>query len=67
MFQDGKSATENFQLMKQAYGDNVLSRTRVQGFYARLRDCRENFEDDRSERLTAFRAPDRNSSGNDFN
>jgi hypothetical protein len=28
-FKTGKPATETFQVIKQAYGDNALSRTRV--------------------------------------
>jgi transposase len=55
----GKTATETFQLIKQAYGDNALSRTWVLEWYARFRDGRENLEDDeRSGRPTAVRTPD---------
>jgi hypothetical protein len=57
-FKTGKTATENFQLMKQVYGDNALSRTRVLNGM-QLRDGRENLEDDkRSRRPTAVRTPD---------
>jgi transposase len=58
-FKPGKTATETFQLITQAYGDNALSRTRVFEWYARFRDGRENLEDDeRSGRPTAVRTPD---------
>jgi hypothetical protein len=53
-FKTGKTATETFQLIKQAYGDNALSRTRIFKWYARFRDGRENLENDkRSGRPTA--------------
>jgi hypothetical protein len=39
-FKTGKTATETFQLIKLAYGDNALSRTRVFERYARFRDGR---------------------------
>jgi hypothetical protein len=58
-FKTGRTATETFQLIKQAYGDNPLSRTRVFEWYARFRDGHENLEDDeRSGRPTADRIPD---------
>jgi hypothetical protein len=58
-FKTGKTATETFQLIKQAYGDNALSRTRVFEWFARFRDGCKNLEDDRhSGRPTAVRTPD---------
>jgi transposase len=57
-FKTGKTATETFQLIKQAY-DNTLSHARVFEWYARFRDGCENLEDDeRSGRPTAIRTPD---------
>jgi hypothetical protein len=57
-FKTSKTATETFQLIKQAYGDNPLSRTRGFEWYARFWDGRENLEDDeRSGRPTAVRTP----------
>jgi transposase len=54
-----KTATETFQLIKQAYGDNALSRTRVFEWYARFRDGSDSVEDDeRSGRPTAVPTPD---------
>jgi hypothetical protein len=58
-FKAGKTATETFQLIKQAYGDNVLSCTRVFEWFSRFRGGRENLEDDElSGRPTAVRTPD---------
>jgi hypothetical protein len=64
-FKKGKTDIETFQLIKQAYGDNVLSlslslsRTRDFEWYARFLDGRENLEGDESSgRPTAVRAPD---------
>jgi hypothetical protein len=55
----GEIATATFELMKQAYGYNVLSGTRVFGWYASFQDGRQNLEDDkRSRRPTAIRTPD---------
>jgi hypothetical protein len=54
----GKTATGTFQLIKHAYGDNALSRTRAFKWYTRFRDGRENVEDERSGLPTAFRTPD---------
>jgi hypothetical protein len=46
-------------VIKQAYGDNALSRTRVFEWYARFRDDRDTLEDDeRSGWPTAVRTPD---------
>jgi transposase len=58
-FKTDKTATETFQLIKQAYGGNAVSLTRVLEWYARFRDGRENLEDnERSGRPTAVRTPD---------
>jgi hypothetical protein len=58
-FKTGKTATETFQLIKLAYGDNALSRTWVFEWYARFLGGCENLEDDeRSGRPTAVRTPD---------
>jgi hypothetical protein len=43
-FKMGKTATETFQLIKQAYGDNALSHTRDFEWYARFWDGRENLK-----------------------
>jgi hypothetical protein len=56
-----KTATETFQLIKQAYtySENALPRTRVCAWYARFRDGCENLDDDESNgRSTAVRTPD---------
>jgi hypothetical protein len=58
-FKTSKTATETFQLIKQAYGDNPLSRTRGFEWFARFWHGRQNLEDDeRSGRPTAVRIPD---------
>jgi transposase len=58
-FKTGKTATETFQLIKQAYGDNALSRTRVYEWYGKLRDGGETLQyDECSGRSTAGRTPD---------
>jgi hypothetical protein len=60
-FKTGKTATETFQLIKQAYGDNALSlsRTRVFEWYARFWGGRENLKDDESSGPpTVVRTPD---------
>jgi transposase len=54
-----KRATQIFQLIKQAYGDNAVSRTRVSEWCARFRSGREKLEDDEySGQPTAVRTPD---------
>jgi hypothetical protein len=45
-FKPDKTATASFQMIKQAYGDNVLPRTRVCEWCARFRDGRGNLGDD---------------------
>jgi hypothetical protein len=58
-FKTDKTGTKTFQLIKQPYGDNSLSGTRVFEWYARFRDGRGNLEEDeRSGRPTAVRTPD---------
>jgi hypothetical protein len=58
-FKMGRTATETFQLIKQAYGENAISHTWVFEWYARLWDSHENFEDDKhSGQPTAIRTPD---------
>jgi hypothetical protein len=60
-FKTGKTATETFQLIKQAHGGNSLSlsRTLISEWYAKFRDSCENLEDDeRSGRPTTVRTPD---------
>jgi hypothetical protein len=58
-FKTGKTATETFQRIKQVYGDNAPSRTRVFEWYARFRDGRENLEEDKSSgRSIAVLTPD---------
>lgn len=51
----GKTTSENFQRIKQAYGDNAVSRTRVFQWYTTYRDGPENLEvDERSGRPDAI-------------
>lgn len=45
-FKIGKTATETYNLIKQVYGDDALSRGRVFEWFARFRDGREELEDD---------------------
>jgi hypothetical protein len=45
-FKTGKTATETFQLIKQYYGNNNLSRTWVFEWYVRFVDGHENLKDD---------------------
>jgi hypothetical protein len=45
-FKTGKTATETFQLKKQAYGDNAVSRTRVSERYL---NGLNDFKDEREE------------------
>lgn len=40
----GKTATENFQILKQVYGNSALFHTRVFEWYARFRNGRGNLE-----------------------
>jgi hypothetical protein len=55
----GKTATETFQLIKQAYGDSAASHTWVFEWQARFWDSKENLEDgERSGQPTAIRTPD---------
>jgi hypothetical protein len=58
-FKTNKAATRTFKTDKiGAYGDNALSRTRVYEWCTKLRDCRGNLEDERSEQYTAVRKTD---------
>jgi hypothetical protein len=58
-FKMGKTTTEIFQLMKQAYGCRFLSRIRVFEGCVRFRDGHDNLEDyEGSGRPTAIRIPD---------
>jgi hypothetical protein len=58
-FKTGETATETFPLIKQPYGDNALSRTRLFKWHERFSDGRENLEDDeRCGRPRAGRTPD---------
>lgn len=45
-FKLGKSASETFELIKQAYGDDALSRTRVFEWYKMFKEGREVVEDE---------------------
>ena len=45
-FKLGKSASETFQLIKQAYGDDALSRTRVFEWHKMFKEGRELVEND---------------------
>ena len=42
----GKTFTETFELMKQVYGDNCLSRARVHEWFKRFKEGREDIKDD---------------------
>nr|CAH7740212.1 unnamed protein product [Callosobruchus chinensis] len=42
----GKSPSECFQLLKEVFGDNCMSRTRVFEWHKRFSEGREEFEDD---------------------
>jgi len=44
-FKIGKTFTETFQLMKQVYGDDCLSRTRVHEWFQRFQSGREDIND----------------------
>lgn len=55
----GRTATETFLLIKQAYGENAVSHTWVFELYTRFGNGRESFEDDKhSGRPTAIQTPD---------
>jgi hypothetical protein len=55
----GQTAIGTFQLIKQAYGDNILSHTRVFESYARFQDGSDNLKDDeRIGQPTANQTPD---------
>lgn len=45
-FKLGKTFTETFNLMKQVYGDDSLSRSRVHEWFTRFKDGREDIKDD---------------------
>lgn len=44
-FKIGKIATETYNLIKQVYGDHMLSRTRIFEWFARFHDGREELKD----------------------
>lgn len=44
-FKIGKTFTETFELMKQVYGDDCLSRSRVHEWYSRFKEGREDLND----------------------
>jgi hypothetical protein len=59
-FKTGQTATETFQIIKQAYGGNAFSRIWVFQWYARFPDGRENLEDVKgSGRPTSVGTPDK--------
>ena len=39
-----KEATETYQLLQQAYGDDAMGRTQVFDWYRRFKECRSSFE-----------------------
>jgi len=45
-FKIGKTFTETFRLMKQVYGDDCLSRSRVHEWFQRFQSGREDMNDD---------------------
>jgi len=45
-FKSGTTFTETFQLMKQVYGDDCLSRSRVHEWFQRFQSGREDINDD---------------------
>ena len=42
----GKTLTETFELMKQVYSDNCLSRARIHEWFKRFKEGREDIKDD---------------------
>ena len=55
----GKSATETFDMLRQAFHDHALGRTQVFGWHARFKSGRESVEDDeRSGRPVTSRTPE---------
>jgi len=56
-FKIGKPATETYQLLQQAYGEDVMGRTQVFDWFRRFKECRTSVEcaparDDRQHRET---------------
>jgi len=45
-FKIGKTATEAYQLLQQAYGEDVMSRTQVFDWFRRFKECRTSVESD---------------------
>jgi len=45
-FKLGKTFTENFQMLQQAYGEDCLSRTQCHKWYQRFKSDRTSIEDD---------------------
>ncbi|KAK4881706.1 hypothetical protein RN001_005025, partial [Aquatica leii] len=45
-FKHGKTATETYNLLKEVYGSECLSRTRVFEWFKRFQDGRQDVEDD---------------------
>jgi len=45
-FKLGKTFTETHQMMKQVYGDDCLSRSRIHEWFKRFQEGREDLEDD---------------------
>ena len=39
-FKIGKTATETYQLLQQAYGEDAMGRTQVFGWFCRFKECR---------------------------
>ncbi|KDR15758.1 hypothetical protein L798_10302 [Zootermopsis nevadensis] len=54
----GKSATETFRMMKQVYGDNCLSRTRVFEWHNCFCHGRESLEDEHPGPAKTIRTPE---------
>ena len=45
-FKQGKTSTETFQILQQAYGEDCLSRTQCHEWYQRFKSGRTSIEDD---------------------
>ena len=45
-FKIGKTATETYQLLQQAYGEDAVGRTQVFDWFRRFKECRTSVESD---------------------
>jgi len=51
-FKIGKTATETYQLLQQAYGEDAMGRTQVFDWFRRFKEGRISGRDDRQHRET---------------